>query len=163
MTATARKNKTRRRTKKLTASLEDYLEAILHLVQRGRVARVRDIAAHVGVGMSAVTAALKTLSKRGLVNYDPYQVITMTSRGRAAAERVTRRHRFLRRFLTDVLGLDEPTAEANACRLEHAVDEVLLERLHRFAEFVDSRTGGGDNMIGDFEAFCHAQRTLADE
>ena len=70
-------------TKRLTPSLEDYLETILLLVRRDRVARVRDIAGHMGVAMSSVTAALKSLSKRKLVNYDPYEVITLTASGRA--------------------------------------------------------------------------------
>ena len=48
--------------------MEDYLEGIIVLVRRDRVARVRDIAGRMGVGMSSVTAALKSLSKRKLVN-----------------------------------------------------------------------------------------------
>ena len=64
----------------LSRSLEDYLETILLLVRRKRVARVRDIAKRLNVGMPAVTAALKALSKRKLVNYDPYQVVTLTDR-----------------------------------------------------------------------------------
>ncbi|MFP4141707.1 MAG: metal-dependent transcriptional regulator [Planctomycetota bacterium] len=124
--------------KKLTASQEDYLEAILLLVREGRVARVRDIAAHVGVGKPSVTAALKTLAKRELVNYDPYQYITLTEAGRAAAERVERRHHVIKDFLTAILGIDPETAEENACRMEHAVDQQVMQRLQAFAEFAQS-------------------------
>ncbi len=49
-------------TDKLTASMQDYLAAILILIRRGRVARVRDIANRMNVGMPSVTAALKTLA-----------------------------------------------------------------------------------------------------
>jgi len=115
--------------KKLSPSLEDYLEAVLDLVQAGPVARVRDIARRLGVGMPSVTVALRQLSARGLVNYDPYQVITLTEAGRAAGEEIERRHRVLESFLRDVLGLDKAIARANACRMEHAVDPVVLERL----------------------------------
>jgi DtxR family Mn-dependent transcriptional regulator len=121
--------------KKLTASQEDYLEAILLLVREGRVARVRDIAAHVGVGKPSVTAALKSLAKRNLVNYDPYQYITLTDAGRTAAQRVERRHHVLKDFLTEILGIDAATAEENACRMEHAVDQQVMQRLQAFAEF----------------------------
>lgn len=120
----------------LTSSLEDYLEAVLLLVRRDRVARVRDIAKALGVGMPSVTTALKALAQRGLVNYDPYQVITLTEGGRQAAEGVSQRHEVLRRFLVEVLGLDEATAQANACRMEHAVDEQVLDRMRRFADFI---------------------------
>jgi len=104
-----------RKSDKLSPSLEDYLEAVLILVRRGSVARVRDIAAHLGVGKSSVTGAVKTLAKRGLVNYEPYQFITLSDRGRELAEEVAARHVLLREFLSDVLGLDEEVAEANAC------------------------------------------------
>ena len=125
-------------TKKLTASQEDYLEAILLLVREGRVARVRDIASHLGVGKPSVTAALKGLAKRELVNYDPYQYITLTDTGRLAAERIERRHTVIKDFLQNILGVDADTAEANACRMEHAVDQEVMGRLKAFAEFAES-------------------------
>lgn len=120
----------------LSSTQEDYLEAILVLVQRGHVARVRDIAKALRVGMPSVSTAVKALARRGLVNYDPYQFITLTDRGRAAAEEVSGRHHVLRSFLADVLGLDETVAEANACRMEHAIDEQVLQRLRLFAAYI---------------------------
>ncbi|MCK4601526.1 MAG: metal-dependent transcriptional regulator [Phycisphaerae bacterium] len=140
--------------KKLTPSLEDYLEAILVLIRQSRVARVRDIAKRLRVGMPSVTAALKALSKRKLVNYDPYQVITLTGRGREIAEEISRRHHILRRFLTDVLGLDAESADANACRMEHAVDSVLLGRLTSFAKFIHSCPRAGDQWVEAFIKSC---------
>ncbi len=140
--------------KRLSPSLEDYLEAILLLIRRGRVARVRDIAHLSGVGMSSVTAALKTLSSRELVNYDPYQVVTLTDGGRVIAERIYHRHEVLRRFMTDVLGMDGRTAEANACRMEHAVDDAALERLTKFAEFIRHCPRAGKDWIENFLKYC---------
>ncbi|MFB3890921.1 MAG: metal-dependent transcriptional regulator [Phycisphaerae bacterium] len=141
-------------TKRLTASMEDYLEAILFLVRRNRVARVRDIARELKVGMPAVTAALKTLASRGLVNYDPYQFVTLTDRGGELAEQVSRRHYDIRRFLCDVLGLDAQEAEANACRMEHAVDEAVLERLRLFGEFVADCPRAGESWTEAFRRHC---------
>jgi len=146
--------------KKLTASLEDYLEAILFVVRQKRVARVRDIARRVGVSMPSVTAALKTLSERKLINYDPYQVVTLTDRGRETAEEISGRHFTLRRFLSDVLGLESESAEANACRMEHAVDAALLERLSRFAEFLHTCPRAGEDWIRRFAVFCQQNRDL---
>ncbi|MBN2583148.1 MAG: metal-dependent transcriptional regulator [Planctomycetes bacterium] len=120
----------------LTSSLEDYLEAILGLERESGEARVSDIAAQLKVSKSAVTGALKTLSDRKMVNYDPYQHVTLTGRGRKAAAGISERHEVLRRFLTEVLGLKPGVAEANACRMEHVVDNVVLERLTDFAGFV---------------------------
>jgi len=149
------------RKSKLSTSLEDYLEAILHLVRRQRVARVRDIARRLGVHMPSVTAALKVLAQRKLVNYDPYQFITLTESGQRAAQEVTRRHRVLRDFLTGVLGLDDSRAEANACRMEHAVDQVVLDRLGDFARFVE-RSGRWDkdwiDAVGRFHKDVRGSR-----
>ena len=138
----------------LTPSLEDYLEAILHLVRKARVARVRDIAQRLGVGMSSVSTALKALAQRELVNYDPYQVITLTDRGREVAEEISQRHTVLRRFFVEVLGLDAEMAEANACRMEHAADDALLRRLSRFAEFVRSCPRAGQAWVEKFQTSC---------
>ncbi|MDY6913438.1 MAG: metal-dependent transcriptional regulator [Planctomycetota bacterium] len=140
--------------KKLTPSLENYLEAILILERTGRVARVRDIAKRLEVGMPSVTAALKTLAKRDMVNYDPYQVVTLTAMGRQAAERVSGRHQAIRRFLTDVLGLDSESADANACRMEHSVDEKLMRRLSEFAEFIHCCPRAGQGWIDAFYKSC---------
>ncbi len=49
---------------KLTPSLENYLEAILFIETRNRVARVKDIADHLNVQMSSVTVALKNLKEK---------------------------------------------------------------------------------------------------
>ena len=57
--------------------------------------------------------------------------IELTARGEAAASAIVRRHRIMERWLTDVLGLDWVTADAEAERLEHAVSEVVEETLYR--------------------------------
>ncbi len=140
--------------KKLSPSLEDYLEAVYVLVDRSGVARVRDIAKRLGVGMSSVTTAMKSLAKRKLVHYDPYEVITLTDGGREAATEINWRHELIRKFLVDVLGLDADTADANACRMEHAMDDALLDRLGCFAEFVRSCPPEGEDWKRRFVQFC---------
>ena len=141
---------------KLTGSQEDYLEAIYALTLESGAARVRDIAKRLAVGKSAVSAALKALAKRDLVNYDPYELVTLTGRGRAAASRVDWRHRTLKRFLMEVLGIDDERAETNACRMEHAMDDVVLDRLTRMTEFTQCRTPGQTDWLAEYERFVAA-------
>jgi DtxR family Mn-dependent transcriptional regulator len=121
----------------LTSAMEDYLEAIYHLEQERRIARVRDIAGRLGVKMSSVSSALKILGSRGLIRYDPHQFITLTDRGLERARQIVRKHEILKRFLTRVLRIDETTAEDNACRIEHHLDPQVIERLIRFVEFIE--------------------------
>lgn len=139
----------------LTAVQEDYVESILALIRDGQVARVRDIARSLGVGMPSVTAALKSLAKRKLVNYEAYQFITLTDRGRELAEEVRQRHEVIRHFLTEVLGLDRTAADANACRMEHGMDEQVLERLRLFNEFVGSLSRPDAPWENQFQDYCN--------
>ena len=68
-------------TATLTASLEDYLEAIFHIVERKQAARAKDISKRMHVNGSSVTGALRALSERNLVNYAPYDIVTLTAEG----------------------------------------------------------------------------------
>ena len=70
----------------LSASIEDYLEAIGHLEKQNRVARVKDIAERLNVQMPSVTGALKVLRGKGLVNYERNSYITLTEDGLKVAD-----------------------------------------------------------------------------
>lgn len=119
----------------LTDALQDYLEAVHRIEAQKRVARVRDVACALGVHKSTVTAALRGLSERGMVNYEPYEAVTLTAAGRARARRIAARNAVLRHFLEHVLGLGAEAADANARRIAHAVDEDALERFVCFVAF----------------------------
>lgn len=121
----------------LTSQQEDYLEAIAELSAASGSARAGEISARVSVHKSTVTAALHGLADKGLVNYRPYESISLTASGTAEAARILRRHRALSRFLTEVLCLPPDRAAENACRLEHAIDKGTTDRLIAFVEFLE--------------------------
>ncbi|MCA1959809.1 MAG: metal-dependent transcriptional regulator [Desulfomonile sp.] len=121
----------------LTPAMEDYLEAIYHLENERRIARVRDIARRLDVKMSSVSSALKSLSSRGLIRYDPHQYITLTDHGIQKAKEIVRRHEVVKRFLSRVLYVDDAVAEDNACRMEHSLDPEVIEKLVTFMDFVE--------------------------
>jgi DtxR family transcriptional regulator, Mn-dependent transcriptional regulator len=142
----------------LTASQEDYLEAILGLIRQTGNARVRDIAEQLSVAKSSVTVALRALANRGLVNYEPYQLISLTNHGEVAAESIRRRHRELSRFLRDVLDVDETIAEASACRIEHAITDGLVRRLSCFGKFMAASSVPARQLPEAFRQYCQEQR-----
>lgn len=122
--------------KGLSDSLEDYLEIILALEKKNKVARVKDIADEMGVLRGSVTSALKTLGQKGFINYEPYSFITLTPKGTKIAREITRRHGVLKDFLINVLQIDAEMAETDACRMEHAMEKASIDRLVNFLEFI---------------------------
>jgi DtxR family Mn-dependent transcriptional regulator len=123
----------------LSDSLEDYLEIILALEKRNKVARVKDIAEEMGVLRGSVTSALKKLGQKDLINYEPYNYITLTPKGAAIAKEVRRRHDVIKDFLINVLQINPEKAEINACRMEHVMDKTCVDRLVQFIKYIHTR------------------------
>ena len=138
----------------LSPEMEDYLEAIAGLFRVNGEARVTDIAEKLSVSKAGVTQALRSLAAKGLVDYRPYVSPTLTDAGKRIADRVQHRHDVLKRFLIKVLLVDPELAEANACRLEHAVDRAVLEHLAHFMDFVQRCPRGGAKWIRGYEYSC---------
>lgn len=138
----------------LSASLEDYIEAIYHIIAEKKVARGKNICKRLNVSGASVTEALRALSKKGLINYAPYEAITMTDQGRLIAEDVIRRHNALKKFFVEVLAIDDATAETGACRFEHTAPAEIIERMVNFSKFLDVCPRGGKELIQGFADFC---------
>ena len=122
----------------VSSSLEDYLEAIYHTVEAKGAARAKDLVLRLGVQNSSVTQALRSLAEKKLVNYAPYEVITLTDSGQLIALDVVKRHQTLSKFLNKVLGLPEDKADEGACRMEHAINVQILDRLVKFVEYFEN-------------------------
>jgi len=142
----------------LSASLEDYMEAIFHIVAEKQVARGKEIAKRLKVSRASVTEALRSLSKKGLINYEPYEVITLTDKGKEVAEDVVRRHEALKEFFIKVLAIDDTIAEDSACRIEHAAPPEVIDRLIRFVKFIEASPGKGTDFIKEFDKFCNKKK-----
>jgi DtxR family Mn-dependent transcriptional regulator len=138
---------------KLSASLEDYIEAIYHIVEEKLVARSKDIATRLGVSRASVTEALRALSQKELINYAPYEAITLTEKGKKEAEDVIFRHNALKRFFIEVLSIDNETAEEGACRIEHAAPPEIISRMINFIEFLHVCPRGGNRLIEGFASY----------
>jgi DtxR family Mn-dependent transcriptional regulator len=134
----------------LSASLEDYLEAIFHIVRQKTAARPKDISQFLGVGNSSVTGALKALAARKLVNYAPYDLVTLTPSGENTARDVVRRHESLREFFIKVLAADNELADQAACKMEHTIPPELMDRFVRFVEYIEMCPQGGSDLLKGF-------------
>jgi DtxR family Mn-dependent transcriptional regulator len=147
------------RTQKLSASLEDYLEAIFNLADDVGGARSKDIATALGVTRSSVTGALQLLREKGLADHEPYGCVTLTQRGEAAARDVVRKHDILASFFADVLGVERDVAQRAACQAEHALGSEIIGRLLSFIDYVAVSGQSGRDVTGEFRLF-HSRRSV---
>lgn len=142
------------RKQSLTASQEDYLETIYQILTEKPAVRPKDIAASLRVKAASVTGALKNLSSMGLIHYAPYDYVSLTEEGRKYAEEIVYRHESLKKFFTDVLGVQEGDADEAACRMEHSVPRSIVERLVKYSEYVERCPGAGVKWESGFGYFC---------
>lgn len=143
---------------KLSASLEDYLEAIFNLSGENNIARSKDIASQLGVSRASVTGALRTLKAKGLCNYKPYDYISLTEEGKAAAAEIANRHEILKSFFTDVLSVKPGIAQKAACKAEHALGPEIIAKLLSFIKFVNHNSENGHDLKNEFRRFCKTRK-----
>ncbi len=134
--------------------MEDYLEAIFNIVSEKGGVRAKDIAKYLGVKAGSVTTALKALAKSNYVNYQPYEVITLTSKGLTEAKEIIRKHEILEDFFVEILGAKPKVAEEGACKMEHVIPDEIVERLISFTEFVQACPRCGSGWIKQFHKKC---------
>jgi DtxR family transcriptional regulator, Mn-dependent transcriptional regulator len=146
-------------SRKLSASLEDYLEAIFNLAAGVESARSKDVAETLGVARSSVAGALQLLCERGLASHERYGGITLTPQGRSIAREVARKHHVLRSFFVDVLGVEKETAQHAACQAEHALGQEIIGRLVNFIDYVAASGQSGRDVAGEFRQFCKSARS----
>lgn len=148
--------------KPLSASLEDYLETIYHVVAEKQAARAKDIAKRLEVNNSSVTGALRSLSEKGFINYAPYDLITLTQQGKTLAEDIVRRHEALQDFFTKILCINEDEAEKAACEMEHSISRPILNKLISFVDFIELCPRGGNEWIKSFKDHCEMGGSFSD-
>lgn len=125
----------------LTKAMEQYLETIYELEEKHGSASVTDIADVRGVKAPSVTYVLRKLKKLGLINYKKYYSVSLTTEGRAVAERLEKTHQALKWFFC-LIGVDEEIAEADACDFEHTAHPETIEKLAEFADWVKAAPKG---------------------
>ena len=121
----------------LHESGEDYLEAILVLHQQKGHVRSIDVAQHLGFSKPSVSRAVSILKTNGYLTVEKDGRLEPTAEGKAEAQRVYERHRFLSEWLVK-LGVTPEVAAADACRIEHDISaetfECLKRHVHQYSQ-----------------------------
>mgnify|MGYP001118817169 CR=1 FL=1 len=116
---------------RISPSIEDYLENIYKLEEKGGQARTKELAERMRVSLGTITNTVEMFERQALVVHRRYKGIKLTGEGRRIALDVIRRHRFAERLLTDILEMDWSRAHEPACRLEHGLTEEVIKPLGR--------------------------------
>jgi DtxR family Mn-dependent transcriptional regulator len=115
--------------KRITQERQDYLKAIYHLQQEDLPVRTTSIARVLGIEPASVTGVIQRLADLGLLDYQPYRGVTLTSEGERTALDIIRRHRLIELFLIESLGYSWDEVHDEAEGLEHVVSPLFIERL----------------------------------
>ncbi|HAM15021.1 MAG TPA: metal-dependent transcriptional regulator [Eggerthellaceae bacterium] len=121
---------------KVSMSHEDYLEAIIMLGgSPDAPIRSVDIAKKMDVSKASVNKAVGLLKSKGYVDQPYYGDVTLTDEGYSYGQAIYKRHRYLTAFLSKGLGIEQKTAEDEACLMEHAISDDSFEK---WVAYIDS-------------------------
>jgi Mn-dependent DtxR family transcriptional regulator len=116
-----------------SAAVEDYLERILELINTKGYARVVDIAGGLKISQASVTNMVQRLDAEGLLNYEKYRGLVLTTAGEELARNITRRHQLLTDFLK-LLGLDGEVIYHDVEGMEHHISPPTLRAIEALTQ-----------------------------
>ena len=115
-----------------SSTVENYLKAIYQheiALPPNQLVPMGQIASALGVAPGTATTMVKALDRAGLVIYEPYSGVRLTTAGATLAGLVLRRHRLVELFLVEVMGMSWAEVHDEAEKLEHVVSDRLIERI----------------------------------
>lgn len=113
---------------------ENYLETVLKLKEKNGTVRSIDIAREMNFSKPSVSRAMSILREDGFITMEHSGEIELTEKGRIKAGEIYGRHRLLTRFIRRITGVDEEMAEKNACRMEHILDQEVVDGIRAFMD-----------------------------
>lgn len=116
----------------LSMSQEDYLEKIYMLQLKNKVIRVTDLAEILEVSKPSVNRGINCLCEAGYIIHEHYGDIILTESGKKLGKNIYETHKMLKKFLVEFLGVDEKTADREACLMEHAISKGTRKKLKKY-------------------------------
>ena len=112
-------------------TIEDYIELIYGLQKRKKRVHTNDIASAFDITPASVTEIFQKLSEEGYIDYEKYNGAILTKKGETLAIKTLDRHLQLKEFLV-ILGVDDKTAEIDACEMEHILHKSSMDAIIKF-------------------------------
>lgn len=110
---------------------ERYLETIYFLSRNNADVHAIDVSRAMGFSKPTVSVKMKKLALEELICVDESEHITLTEDGLKIAKKISERHLTLTEFFISI-GVDETTAENDACKIEHDLSDVTYKKLKKF-------------------------------
>ncbi len=136
--------------KKITPNIQEYLETIYKLSHNGERVKTTKISKNLNIAPGSVTQMIKKLEDIGYVDYSQYKGVKLTRTGLKEAKNVTRKHRILERFLSDVLNLNDNVIHEQACEMEHSLSDEAERAMCQVLEHPDKCPGESPIPACDF-------------
>jgi DtxR family Mn-dependent transcriptional regulator len=108
---------------KISENIEEYLEVLYRNGSNGEQVSTTQLSKDLGIAPGSVTQMLKKLEDLGYITYTPYKGATLTEEGMKIAQKITRKHRILEKFLLDILKVKEENIHDQACEMEHTLSD----------------------------------------
>ena len=108
---------------KISDNIEEYLEVLYRNGSNKEQVSTTQLSKELGIAPGSVTQMLKKLEKLGYIDYTPYKGASLTDEGMKIAQKITRKHRILEKFLIDILKIKEENVHEQACEMEHTLSD----------------------------------------
>ena len=139
--------------KKLTQSLEDYLEAIYIIALDNKVVRVKEVAKFLEVKTPSVVDAVSKLKEAGLVEHEKYGYLELTEKGIYSAKKINTKHEKIYKFFRDILNVSDEVSKKDACKIEHHISRETMDNMVQFIKFIDTCPSGYPDWMKHFKYF----------
>jgi DtxR family Mn-dependent transcriptional regulator len=108
---------------KISENIEEYLEVLYRNGSNGEQVSTTQLSKDLGIAPGSVTQMLKKLEDLGYIVYTPYRGASLTDDGMKIAQKITRKHRILEKFLLDILKVKQENIHDQACEMEHSLSD----------------------------------------
>ena len=119
--------------KKGSRAREDYLEQISNLIEEKGYARVVDIAQNLSISQASVTGMIQRMDSDGLVSYEKYRGVVLTSDGERIAKAIIKRHKSLAEFF-NLFGLNDEETYQDIEGIEHHMNQKTLKTVQALTD-----------------------------
>ena len=119
--------------KKNSKAVEDYLESVLILGEKGLSPSITNISNELHVSKPAATQMASELKAKGFISKARYGELALTAVGEKIAKEVYHRHKILRSYLESI-GVSQATAEVDCCQVEHVISDETFKAIESLVE-----------------------------